>query len=1009
MDAARSAEHLFAENLMLANEVQVAHQASEIAAQLVVEQFVEMERAHRRLEDMVARERGLKDRLEKLDAIVKSINQKVDFEGLLCAILEEARVIPGVETAAVLVLDPARGVFRFMASLDWETEREALEGIELTLQEAEERYVLGSVEASEDIFLVRNVTGRTAQEKMLHLGLPESMMATRIRIDGRAEAYFIFDNKQDPEAFGPDAVALMKDLQGHFVSAFIKARTTDLLKRSLRETNESRERAEVATRSKSEFLANMSHEIRTPMNAILGFAGLALKQDLNPKLRDYLEKIAASGHHLLGIINDILDFSKIEANKLELESVPFHLLDVLSQVADMFSQKAAEKDLELIVGAAPEVQDWLVGDPLRLGQVLVNLMSNAIKFTREGHIRLKVEVAGRMEGRIRLRFLVEDSGIGMTPEQMSKLFQAFSQADSSTTREFGGTGLGLSISKRLVEKMGGEFAVASRPGSGSTFTFTGVFPISQVPGSVVRKAPEDVQGLRVLVVDDSALAREMLEEQLHSFGFRATSAGSGEAALKELETKPFDLVLMDWKMPGLDGIETTRRMKDDPRLAEIPEVIMVTAFGREEVMRAAEKTGIRAFLIKPVNPSLLLDSILEVLGRQAISSMKGPDQAAVSSAEKRIAGAHVLLAEDNPINQQVAMEILESAHVRVDIASSGVEAVRMVDQKRYDAVLMDIQMPEMDGYEATAHIREKNRHADLPIIAMTAHAIAGYREECLAAGMNDYLTKPIEPQRLYETLALWIQEGARQLGEGVDARPVADPGTCAAPARPPTTRFCPPSLEPLLPLMDVSQAMGRMNGKEALLLGILQGFVAELPRPEEAIARAVEAGDADAGFRRAHTLKGVAANLALAQVAEAAGELEGLLRTGSCEGCAEPLARLDEAMAGFRELAGPLLALRPPTVAPEGKSGEADPRRVLQLLLELDALLKKNSYEAKASLARLGPILLAEGTQESLDSIQAHVARMDFRGAREALQPLIDAWRLSAASPEPAPTDPPAR
>ena len=986
MDAERSLQALLGENMALANELQVARQASEISARLVVEQFVEMERVHWLLEDMVARERGLKGRLEQLNAVVKAINQKVDFDGLLSTILQEARVIPGVEAAAALVLDPDRMAFKFRACLDWESAKDDLGMIELTPEEAEQRYVRSAEAVSEDVFVIRSPQGRRGAEKMRHLRVPQAMLATRIRIEDRTEAYFIFDTFQEGEVFGNDAVELLKDLREHFVSAFIKARTTDLLQRSFQETHESRLKAEIATRSKSEFLANMSHEIRTPMNAILGFAGLAMKQELDPKLRDYLQKIASAGNNLLGIINDILDFSKIEANKLELESVPFQLLDVLNQVADMFAHKASEKDLELIVGASPEAHCWLVGDPLRLGQVLVNLLSNALKFTREGYIRLKVDVAEQSEENIRLRFSVQDSGIGMTPEQMSKLFQAFTQADSSTTREFGGTGLGLSISKRLVEKMGGEFNLSSTLGAGSIFSFTATFPVARERGHALRKAPDDVQGLRVLVVDDSSLAREMLEDQLQGFGFRITAVGSGDAALQQLETDPFDLVLMDWKMPGMDGIETTRRMKEDPRLAAIPEVIMVTAFGREEVMLAAERTGIRAFLIKPVNPSLLLDTILEVLGRQAVHAPQGPSSVGISTAEMHIAGAHVLLVEDHPINQQLARELLEGAHIHVDIAGNGLEALHMVDQKHYHAVLMDIQMPEMDGYEATARIREKTIHKDLPIIAMTAHAIAGYREECLAAGMNDYLTKPIDPQKLFETLAQWVI--GRKLPDALPAEPGPPPES--KPAAEPA-----PGLEaflPLQPVMNVPEALSRMNGNQKLLLGILQGFQDETPRSEDALRQALEEGDLQTAFRLAHNLKGVAANLSVPQVSEAARELENLLRAKGPGSWHEPLSQLEERMGRFRGCLSQVLQPLPQPAVAETAGGAA----VLHLLLELDSQLKRNSYQAKATFERAKASVTTEDFREALASIQSKMDRMDFSGARLALQPLLDAMREHA-------------
>ena len=993
MDAERSLQALLGENMALANELQVARQASEISARLVVEQFVEMERVHWLLEDMVARERGLKARLEQLNAVVKAINQKVDFDGLLSTILQEARVIPGVEAAAALVLDPESKAFKFRACLDWETAKDDLGMIELTPEEAEERYVQGAEEAAEDVFVIRRPQGRSGAEKMRHLRVPQAMLATRIRIEGRTEAYFVFDTFQDGEAFGDESVELLKDLREHFVSAFIKARTTDLLKRSFQETHESRLKAEIATRSKSEFLANMSHEIRTPMNAILGFAGLAMKQELDPKLRDYLQKIASAGNNLLGIINDILDFSKIEANKLELESVPFQLLDVLNQVADMFAHKASEKDLELIVGASPEAHCWLVGDPLRLGQVLVNLLSNALKFTREGYIRLKVDVAEQSDENIRLRFSVQDSGIGMTPEQMSKLFQAFTQADSSTTREFGGTGLGLSISKRLVEKMGGEFSLSSTPGEGSTFSFTAAFPVARERGHALRKAPDDVQGLRVLVVDDSSLAREMLEDQLQGFGFRITAVGSGDAALQQLETDPFDLVLMDWKMPGMDGIETTRRMKEDPRLAAIPEVIMVTAFGREEVMLAAERTGIRAFLIKPVNPSLLLDTILEVLGRQAVHAPQGPSSIGISAAEMHIAGAHVLLVEDHPINQQLARELLEGAKIHVDIAGNGLEALHMVDQKHYHAVLMDIQMPEMDGYEATARIREKTIHKDLPIIAMTAHAIAGYREECLAAGMNDYLTKPIDPQKLFETLAQWVVGRRLPVEDAVLVEP--GPPSNAEPAPVPDP---PPGLEAFLPLqsvMNVSEALSRMNGNQKLLMGILQGLLDESPRPEDALRQALEEGDAQTAFRLAHNLKGVAANLSVQQVSEAARDLENLLRAKGPGSWQEPLSQLQERMTRFRDCLSKVLQPPPQPAAAVGGAS------MLHLLLELDGQLKRNSYQAKATFEQAKTSVTAADFTEALASIQSRMDRMDFSGAHLALQPLLDALREPNVHPVP--------
>ena len=512
-------------------------------------------------------------------------------------------------------------------------------------------------------------------------------------------------------------------------------------------------KAESATRSKSEFLANMSHEIRTPMNAVLGFAGLALKQDFPPRAMDYFRKIDTAGRSLLGVINDILDFSKIEAGKLELEVIPFSPWEILRNVGNVLSHRAAEKNLELILSVGEGVPPALLGDPLRMGQVFLNLAGNAIKFTTEGHVLIRVELVERQGDMVILRGLVQDTGIGMTEAQVARLFQAFTQADSSISRKYGGTGLGLVITKRIVELVGAELTVASTPGVGSTFSVTRAFKAVEAPARPPLDLPAEFHGLGVLVVDDHPLAREVLVERLTALGLAVQAAASGPEALEALRgPRPIRVVFMDWIMPGMDGTEATRAILADPALEPKPAVILVTAYGKDEVTLAAEAAGVRAVLVKPVWAEELLAALLAALGQPGSQGSGGtaPDQ-------PQLAGARVLLVEDNPINREVAREILFQAGIDVAEACDGFEAVAAVDRASYDAVLMDIQMPGMDGHRATALIREKARHADLPIIAMTAHALAGYREECLAAGMNDYLTKPIEPAELFQVLARWIK------------------------------------------------------------------------------------------------------------------------------------------------------------------------------------------------------------------------------------------------------------
>ena len=470
--------------------------------------------------------------------------------------------------------------------------------------------------------------------------------------------------------------------------------------------------ADAANRAKSDFLANMSHEIRTPMNAVIGLSHLALKTPLNTKQRDYISKVHNAGTSLLVIINDILDFSKIEAGKLDIETTDFQLDEVIGSVITVTAQKAHEKGLEFLADAASNVPGQLRGDPLRLGQILINLVNNAIKFTERGEIRLKIELLEQTGEKAQLRFSVRDTGIGMTREQAAKLFQPFSQADSSTTRKYGGTGLGLTICRRLVELMGGQIWLETEAGVGSTFWFTLWLGVGQAAGTG-KRVPGQFQKLRVLVVDDNASAREILVELLESLAECVHAVSSGPealAAIKECDADaPYDVVFMDWRMPGMDGLEATRLIKNERSLQKQPAIIIVTAFAREEVREQAERLHVDGFLEKPVTKSMLVDSLVNVF---AASTHEGV-AAATTQESPRLEGMRILLTEDNEINQQIAVELLEGAGAKVDVANNGRESVDKLFQgpipPAYDAVLMDLQMPEMDGYQATTKLRSDTR------------------------------------------------------------------------------------------------------------------------------------------------------------------------------------------------------------------------------------------------------------------------------------------------------------